>query len=40
VAWAFKIITDPFHDIALYYRAPIYLLKGQFIDPMEHVQAR
>jgi hypothetical protein len=40
LAWAFKIITDPFHDIGLYYRSPFYLLKGQWIDPMEHVQAR
>lgn len=40
LAWALKIITDPFHDIALYYRAPVYLMKGQFIDPMEHVQTR
>jgi hypothetical protein len=37
LAWAFKIITDPFHDIALYYKAPLYLLRGQLIDPMEHV---
>jgi hypothetical protein len=37
LAWAFKIITDPFHDIALYYKAPWYLLRGQLIDPMEHV---
>jgi hypothetical protein len=40
LAWAFKIITDPFHDIHLYYRAPFYLMKGQWIDPMEHVHAR
>jgi hypothetical protein len=38
VAWAFKIITDPFHDIKLYYKAPFFLLRGQLIDPMEHVQ--
>ena len=38
VAWAFKIITDPFHDIKLYYKAPLFLLRGQLIDPMEHVQ--
>jgi hypothetical protein len=37
LAWAFKIITDPFHDIALYYKAPWYLMRGQLIDPMEHV---
>ena len=37
-AWAIKIITDPFHDIKLYYRSPIYLLRGELIDPMPHVQ--
>jgi F0F1-type ATP synthase assembly protein I len=39
LAWAFKILTDPFHDIKLYFKSPIYLLKGQLIDPMEHVVA-
>ena len=33
LVWATKIITDPFHDIKLYHRAPYYLLKGQLIDP-------
>jgi len=33
VVWACKIITDPFHDIALYYRAPLYLMRGQWMDP-------
>jgi hypothetical protein len=37
LSWAFKILTDPFHDLMLYYKSPIYLLKGQLIDPMEHV---
>ncbi len=37
LAWAFKIITDPFHDIKLYHRAPLYLLRGELIDPMTHV---
>jgi hypothetical protein len=32
--WATKIITDPFHDIKLYHRAPLYLLRGELIDPM------
>ena len=39
LAWAIKIITDPIHDIALYHRAPLYLLKGEWIDPMDHVRA-
>ncbi len=37
-AWAIKIITDPFHDIKLYYRSPLYLLRGELIDPMPHIQ--
>jgi hypothetical protein len=39
LTWAFKIITDPFHDVKMYYRAPIYLAKGQFLDPMDHVKS-
>ncbi len=37
-AWAIKIITDPFHDIKLYYRSPLYLLRGELIDPMSHIR--
>ncbi len=40
LAWASKIITDPFHDIALYHKAPYHLLKGQWLDPMAHVRER
>ena len=36
-AWVVKIITDPFHDIKLYYRSPLYLLRGELIDPMPHI---
>ncbi|MEO6093926.1 MAG: hypothetical protein ABIT04_00525 [Novosphingobium sp.] len=32
VTWAVKIITDPFHDIKLYHKAPLRLLKGERID--------
>jgi len=39
LAWAYKIITDPVHDIKMYHKAPMYLLRGQLIDPMEHVGA-
>ena len=39
LAWAYKIITDPVHDIKMYHKAPLYLLRGQMIDPMEHVGA-
>ncbi|ALT76065.1 hypothetical protein AT984_01410 [Paucibacter sp. KCTC 42545] len=38
LAWAIKIITDPFHDIYLYHKAPLYLLRGELIDPMGHVK--
>ncbi len=37
IVWLTKIITDPFHDVKLYYRAPLYLLRGELIDPM-HAQ--
>ena len=32
LVWATKILTDPFHDIKLYYRAPGYLLRGELIE--------
>ena len=38
VVWLTKIVTDPFHDIKLYHRAPLYLLRGQSIDPMHGKQ--
>ncbi len=34
VVWLTKILTDPFHDVKLYHRAPVHLLKGELIDPM------
>ena len=33
VVWAVKILTDPFYDIRLYWKSPLYLLRGQLIDP-------
>ncbi|HTD28335.1 MAG TPA: hypothetical protein VK660_03005 [Xanthomonadaceae bacterium] len=36
LVWLTKILTDPFHDIKLYHRAPLKLLKGELIDPMRH----
>lgn len=40
LAWMTKILTDPFHDIKLYYKAPFHLLRGELIDPMiSHRQA-
>jgi hypothetical protein len=40
LAWATKIVTDPFHDIALYWRAPFALARGELIDPMLHIRAK
>jgi hypothetical protein len=34
LVWLTKIITDPFHDVKLYCKAPLYLLRGELIDPM------
>ena len=36
LVWMTKILTDPFHDIWLYHRAPLHLLRGELIDPMHH----
>ena len=33
LVWMTKILTDPFNDLRLYYRAPLYLMKGELIDP-------
>lgn len=32
LVWMTKILTDPFHDIILYHKAPLYLMKGELID--------
>jgi hypothetical protein len=34
LVWMTKILTDPFNDIKLYYRAPLHLLRGERLDPM------
>jgi hypothetical protein len=39
VVWMTKILTDPLHDIRMYHRAPLHLLRGEWLDPMEHVHA-
>lgn len=33
LVWMTKILTDPFHDIKLYYKSPLYLLRGELIEP-------
>jgi hypothetical protein len=38
LVWMSKILTDPFHDILLYHKAPLHLLRGELIDPMPRVQ--
>lgn len=32
LVWAFKVLTDPFHNIALYWKSPLKLLRGEWID--------
>jgi hypothetical protein len=33
LVWATKILTDPFHDIKIYHKAPLALMRGELIDP-------
>jgi hypothetical protein len=33
LVWMTKILTDPFNDAKLYYKAPFHLLRGELIDP-------
>ncbi|MGE4220975.1 MAG: hypothetical protein AB7G39_16135 [Alphaproteobacteria bacterium] len=40
LVWATKILTDPFHDIKLYHKAPLHLLRGErFAVPEEEADA-
>jgi hypothetical protein len=39
LVWLTKIITDPFNDVKIYCKAPLYLLRGELIDPMGEVEA-
>ncbi|HXW25367.1 MAG TPA: Mpo1-like protein [Xanthobacteraceae bacterium] len=32
LVWAAKILTDPFHDLKLYYKAPLHLLRGEWFE--------
>ena len=38
LVWATKIITDPFNDFKTYVKSPLYLMKGELVDPMIHVR--
>ena len=33
LVWAVKILTDPFHDARLYWKAPLHLLRGERMEP-------
>ena len=39
LVWLTKIITDPFNDVKTYFKAPLYLMRGELIDPMGEVEA-
>ncbi len=32
LVWLFKVLTDPFHNIALYWKSPLKLMRGELID--------
>lgn len=36
LAWAVKILTDPFHNIDIYWKSPLALMRGQKLDPLDH----
>ncbi len=36
IVWFTKILTDPFHDIMLYHKAPLYLMRGELIENTKH----
>jgi len=38
LVWVTKVLTDPFHDLRMYYRAPWALLRGELIDPMPQLR--
>ncbi|MBR0718774.1 hypothetical protein [Bradyrhizobium liaoningense] len=37
LVWMTKILTDPFHDLMLYRKAPFALLRGELMDPGLHL---
>jgi hypothetical protein len=39
LAWVTKILTDPVHDILLYWKSPWYLLQGEWLTRPEQLQA-
>jgi len=35
LVWTAKIVTDPFHDVLLYHRAPLQILRGEWMEPAQ-----
>ena len=35
LVWITKILTDPFNDVKLYHKAPLYVMRGEFIVPAQ-----
>jgi hypothetical protein len=33
LVWFTKILTDPFNDFKLYYKSPLYLMRGELLEP-------
>ena len=40
LVWMLKILTDPFNDFKLYWKAPLALMRGELIDTSLQVQNR
>jgi hypothetical protein len=39
LVWLTKILTDPVHDVMLYHRSPLYVLRGELYDPIVRHEA-
>jgi hypothetical protein len=39
LVWLTKIITDPFNDFKIYCKSPLYLLRGELMDPGELIES-
>ena len=39
LVWATKILTDPFNDAIIYWKSPLYLMRGELMDPMGEIEA-
>jgi hypothetical protein len=36
IVWFTKILTDPFHDVKIYRKAPLHVLRGEWFEPTSH----